>query len=266
MGEEGAAALVDTHCHLNHPRLHRRLAEVIGRARQAGVSEMIVVGYDLPSSRLAVELAAQHEGLWATVGVHPHEAGEAGSSFAEIAALARADRVVAIGETGLDFYRELSPREAQMEAFRRHLELAAEAGLPVVAHCREAEDELLKVLSEWGSVARVWHCFDGTPEQARAAAALGVWLGVGGTVTYPDSDWRRHSLAAMPADRLLLETDSPYLSPYPREGKRARDNEPGTLGIIAEAVAEARGESVAAIAAATTKNAQQVFGLGEGRR
>ncbi len=225
---------------------------------------MVVVGYDLPSSRTAVEQAARHPGLWATVGVHPHDAEDLSeSAMAEVKALARSDKVVAIGETGLDFYRDLSPRAAQMDAFRWHLELAAEMGLPVVAHCREAEEVVLEVLAEWGSVERVWHCFDGTPEQARTAVELGIWLGVGGTVTYPNCERRGRTVAEMPMERMLLETDAPYLAPYQKDGKRVKDNEPAMIETIAEAVAEVRGGSVAAVAAATTANARRLFGLGE---
>ncbi len=256
---------VDTHVHLNHRRLLPKVEGVISRAHAAGVSEMIVVGYDLPSSETALGLAAEHPGLWATVGIHPHDAkGADDAAMARLRELAAHPRVVGIGETGLDFYRDLSPREVQMHAFRRHLELAAELGRAVICHCREAEEALLEVLAEWPQVTRVWHCFDGTAEQAARAVAMGVWLSFGGTITYPDSDWRRQFVAETPLDQLLLETDAPYLAPYPKEGKRARDNEPAYLLLIAEAVAEIKGESPESVIAITAENARRAFGLNAG--
>jgi len=254
---------VDTHVHLNHRRLLSKVEDVIARARAAGVSEMIVVGYDLPSSETAIRLTEEHPGLWATVGIHPHGAKQAdAAAMARLRELARPPRAVGIGETGLDFCRDLTPREVQMRAFRRHLELTAELGRPVICHCREAEETLLEVLAEWPHVTRVWHCFDGTAEQAARAVALGLWLGFGGTITYPDSEWRRQFVAETPLERVLLETDAPYLAPYPRSGKRPRDNEPAYLPRIAEAVAEIKGETPESVMAVTAENARQVFGLG----
>jgi TatD DNase family protein len=260
MSERRAAGLVDTHCHLNHPRLLRRLPEMLARAHQAGVSDMIVVGYDLPSSRLAVELAAQHEGLWAAVGIHPHDAGAVtDSDFVEIRALARADKVVAIGETGLDFYRDLSPRPAQMESFERHLDLAFELRLPAVIHCREAQDSVLEVVSSRQQARLVWHCFDASLEQLERAVGLGLVLGFGGRLTHRAAGELRDLAKQAPADRILLETDAPYLSPEPG---RSRDNEPANVALIAEALAAARGKTMAAIAEVTSENARRVFGLG----
>ncbi len=259
MTEGRAPRLVDTHCHLNHPRLLRRLDDVLARAREAGVSDMIVVGYDLPSSRTAVELASRHHGIWATVGVHPHEAKDVTEAyFQEMARLARSPGVVAIGETGLDFYRDLSPRPAQVEAFKRHLDLAVEVELPVVIHCREAQEAVLEVVASRHQPGLVWHCFDGTREQAERAVSVGLMLGLGGRLTYPAADEMRQVARQAPADRLLLETDAPYLSPEPR---RSRDNEPASVAVIAEAVAAARGETVAQVAAATTENARRAFRL-----
>ena len=256
-----AAALIDTHCHLNHPRLLRRLEEVLARARQAGVSAMIVVGYDLASSHTAVELAAQHHGLWAAVGIHPHEAGEVNAAaLAEIKALARSPRVVAVGETGLDFYRDLSPRPAQIDSFARHLDLAAELELPAIIHCREAQEEMLARVASHPRANLVWHCFDGTLEQAERAVSLGMVLGFGATVTRRRAEGLRQVVKWTPPDRILLETDAPYLSPQPG---RSPDNEPANVVVVAEAVAAARGESVADTAALTSENAHRAFGLEE---
>jgi len=258
---------VDTHVHLNHRRLLPKVEDVIARAHAAGVSEMIVVGYDLPSSETALRLAAEHSGLGATVGIHPHDAKQADdAALARLRELAAHPRVVGIGETGLDFYRDLSPREVQMRAFSRHLELASELGRPVICHCREAEEALLEVLAEWPHVTRVWHCFEGTAEQAARAVAMGVWISFGGTITYPDSDWRREFVAETPLERVLLETDAPYLAPYPKSGKRARDNEPAYLPLIAEAVAEIKGGTSESVMAVTAENARRVLGRRVGDR
>jgi TatD DNase family protein len=167
--------------------------------------------------------------------------------------------VVAIGETGLDFCRDFSPREAQVAAFRAQLALAEELGLPVVVHCRAAQETLLAILRERPPTGLVWHCFDGSREQARAAIELGAALGFTGSVTYRESDELRRVAAELPEDRLLLETDCPYLGPEPR---RKGDNEPGNLPLIAQAVAKARATSMEGMLNTTTINARRVFCLG----
>jgi TatD DNase family protein len=256
-------SLIDTHAHLNDPRLLPRVGEVLARAAVAGVSEVVVPGYDLASSARAVALSEAHPEVWAAVGMHPHEASHLDEAARRrLRALAAHPRVVAIGETGLDFYRDRSPRDLQRTALQWHVELAQELSLPVVCHCREAEEALLELLSRWPGVRRVWHCFDGTAGQAQQAAAHGLWVSFGGMVTYPDSGWRHEAVAATPQNRMLLETDAPYLAPYPKEGKRPRDNEPAYLTRVAERVAEIRGEALAVVAAAATANARRVFGLG----
>ena len=254
------ASLIDTHSHLNHPRLLRGLPDVLARARAAGVSAMIVVGYDLPSSRKAVELAESNPDVWAAVGVHPHDAADVSQDdLSEIRALARSERVVAIGETGLDFYRDLSPRPAQEKAFEDHLALGAELGLPVIVHCREAEEEVLAALeSDIPRSPVIWHCFDGTLDHARRALDLGLFLGFGGRVTYRNAAHLREAAAVVPADRMLLETDCPYLAPEP---KRGRDNEPANLVVIAEALAGARRTDAVTVARTTAANAQRIFSL-----
>jgi TatD DNase family protein len=263
---QSVPGLVDTHTHLNHPRLFPHLAQVLERAREAGVGEMIVVGYDLPSSKLAVELAEQHGGLRAAVGVHPHDASVMDDAAEErLRCLAKCDAVVAIGETGLDFYRDLAPRDAQMKAFAAHLALAEEMGLPVIVHCRAAQEELLEVVSSRAGghsadSTLVWHCFDGSREHAQRALDLGMVLGFGGMLTYRRKEELRRAAAEAPDDRVLLETDCPYLAPEPRRG---RDNEPANLAIVAECLAQARGESRERMDMTTTGNARRVFGLGE---
>jgi len=254
-------AAVDTHTHLNHPRLSRKLGQVLARARAAGVQEMIVVGYDLPSSEAAVTLAQGNAGIWATVGVHPHDAaGVSVESIAAIRRLAASERVVAIGETGLDFYRDLSPREAQESSFRRHLDLAAELRLPVVLHCREAQDRLLEAVFDYAEdgLGLIWHSFDGTPAHAAAAVSRGAFLGFNAMVTYADNRHLREVAAAAPLEALLLETDCPYLAPEPRGSS---DNEPANIPIIARAIAGERHMSVEDVTRATVENARRAFAL-----
>jgi TatD DNase family protein len=243
----------------------RRLDAVLDRARAAGVAEMIVVGYDLASSERAVELAAEHGGLYASVGLHPHEASAADEdTWERLRELAASPGVVAVGEMGLDFYRDLSPRPAQIRAFRTQLRLAEEVGLPAILHCREAQEEMLEILAGHSGEAHpvVWHCFDGTEEHARRAVAMGATLGFGGLVTYRSASFLREAAAAVPEDRLLLETDCPYLAPEP---KRGEDNEPANLVAIAQRVAELRGISAEQVTSITAKNARRVFGLAEER-
>jgi TatD DNase family protein len=265
MGEGGAfVGAIDTHTHLNHPRLLRRLKEVLARAKKAGVSEMIVVGWDVASSERAVELAGRFAPLWAAVGVHPHDAAHCdGEALRRLRALAKSDKVVAIGETGLDFYRDLSPRDVQKTAFRQQLALARDLDLPAIIHCRAAEDAVLEVLETAGPARVVWHCFDGSPEVAGAAVAMGAWLGFAGRVTHRGAGELRKVAKATPRDRILLETDCPYLMPEPRRG---RDNEPANLRHIAGCIARVRGEMVEQVVAASSTNARCVFGMHEGDR
>jgi TatD DNase family protein len=257
------ARAIDTHAHLNNPRLLRRLDAVLARARQAGVGDIIVPGWNTASSETAVRLARTHPDLWATVGVHPHEAMKEAhaESLRRLRELAAEPCVVAIGETGLDFYRDLSPRALQREALRRQLELAGELGLRVVLHCRSAQDELLETVASHRNLRMIWHCFDGTLEHARQGVALGMYLAFGGAVTYKRADALREALAWVPIERLLLETDAPYQSPEP---DRSKDNEPANVTVVAERAAQVRGMDPEALVAATAANAMAAFGLDEG--
>ncbi len=240
----------------------QQLPAVVDRARGAGVSRMMVVGYDLPSSRRAAGIAAETTGVWSAVGVHPHEAESVGDGdFAELRVLAALGGVLAIGETGLDFYRNLSSREAQHRALERHLDLAEDLGLPVILHCRSAQDEMLGVIAARRPSSVIWHAFDGSEAHARRAADLGLLCGFGGLLTRKGGEGLRQVVRALPADRILLETDSPYLLP---RGASGRDNEPANLPMIAQIVAEARDEAVTEVAETTATNACGVFRLCEG--
>ncbi len=261
--EEAGSRVIDTHTHLNHPRLLRRLEEVVARAREAGVGDMVVVGYDAPSSEEAVRLASRHDGLWAAVGVHPHNAADLDDDAAgRIRDLAQCDRVIAVGETGLDFYRDLAPREAQRRAFGWHLSLSAELGLPVIVHCRDAQEAVLATLRSAALSRVIWHCFDGSPAEAERALALGVWLGFGGRLTHRGAGVLRRAAKEVPGDRILLETDCPYLAPEPHRG---RDNEPANVVAVADCLAGVRADSREHIEEMTTENAQRLFGLGGAR-
>ncbi len=251
---------IDTHAHLNDTRLRRRLDDVLARARENGVTDIIDIGWDVEMSELAVQQAQELPGVWATAGIHPHEAQEESTPEhrARLRELARAPRVVAVGETGLDFYRNLSPRPAQYDALHWHLDLARELDLPVMLHCRDAQDELMDVLAGYPGLQGSWHCFDGTAEHAARAVSLGLHLGFGGMITYKKADDLRRALAATPLDRVLLETDAPYLAPEP---DRRRDNEPALVVAIGRYAAEVRGEAEETLFAATTENARRLFRL-----
>jgi TatD DNase family protein len=211
-------------------------------------------------------LAQQYAGIYAAVGVHPHDAKTLdAAALEELRALARSPHIVAIGEIGLDYYRDLSPRDVQRRAFQQQLELAADLGLPVIIHDRDAHDDTLAMLSEWratlgarNSPSGVLHSFSGDVAVAERAIEAGFCIGVSGPVTYRKADQTREVARAVPLDRLLIETDAPYLTPQPYRGKR---NEPAYVRSVAQAVAEARGLTLAQVAVQTTANAAALFRL-----
>jgi TatD DNase family protein len=250
--------LVDTHAHLTDRRFDLDRDAVLGRARAAGVGAIVVVGYDLASSRAAVALAGRMPWLWATVGIHPHDARLATpAEVAELARLAGHPKVLAIGECGLDYYRDLSPRDVQERLFVAQLELAAQCNLPVVVHSRAAMAETLEILARHPLAAGgVLHCFDGTVADARRAVELGLYLSCAGPLTYRRDQTLAQALAAVPLDRLVVETDCPYLSPRGHRGER---NEPAHVRIIAADLARCRRLDEATLARATTANAAALF-------
>ena len=256
---EAQATLIDTHAHLNDGAFKRDRRQAIERARRAGVSTIINVGYDLATSRLAIDLAEQHDGLYATVGLHPHDAKDLSPELlAEFRALCTHPKVVAVGETGLDFYRDLSPRPSQADAFRRLIGLARDVNLPLVIHDRDAHEEVLTILHEDGAaeIGGVLHCYSGGMPWLDAALKLGFAIGIDGPVTYTNADELRSVATSVPLDRLLLETDCPWLTPKSRGRER---NEPAFLTDTAAKVAEVRKVPVAQLALATTDNAEAVF-------
>jgi TatD DNase family protein len=252
--------VIDSHCHLFTPEFEADRPAVLARARAAGVQALVVVGYDLLSSRQAAALAAAEPDIFACVAIHPHHAAEATpAGIEELRRLAAQPRVVGIGETGLDYYRNLAPREAQEAAFRAHLALARALEFPVVVHDREAHADTLRILEEEAVdlPAVVLHCFSGDRAMAETAWARGYYTGVDGPLTYPSASGLRDLLQGAPRDLVLLETDAPYLPPTPHRGKR---NEPAYLPLVAAALAELWGQEVAAVRRCTADNARRAFG------
>lgn len=255
--------LIDTHAHLDFPKFNKDRAVVIKRAKEAGVNIIIDVGGDLPSSHRALKLSQTFPEIYATVGVHPHDADQLDQKALKILKdLAKADRIVAIGEIGLDYYYDNSPREIQREAFRKQLELAREVGLPVVIHNREADEDTLDILKEMGveEIGGVMHCFASDLKMARECLALGLYLAFGGVTTFKNAKNLQGVVREVPLEKLLLETDSPYLTPHPHRGKR---NEPVYVRYVAEKIAELKQIPLKEVAEKTTANAREVFNLNE---
>ena len=256
-----ALQLFDTHAHLHFPEFAGDLDTVLERARSAGVRCILTIGTDVPTSRAAAAMAASEPDVWAAVGIHPHEAAAADeAALAEIERLAGEPRVVAIGETGLDFFRNLAPRDAQERAFQSQLALAHRTRKPVVVHCREAHDETLRLIGEAdvSTHGGIMHCFSGDVGIARRCLDLGLLVSLAGPVTYPKPGALPDVARFVPADRLVVETDCPFLPPQPHRGKR---NEPAYLAITAARVAELRGEPLVDLAARTSDNARRLLGL-----
>ena len=251
--------LTDTHAHLDFPQFDSDREEAIERALAAGVGIIINVGADLASSRRAVALAEAHPQIYAAVGVHPHDAKTLTEEvLTELRELARHPQVVAIGEIGLDFYRDLSPRDVQRQAFERQLALARELDKPVIIHDREAHAEVMDTLRRWQGLRGVLHCFSGGLEMARRAVELGFYISIAGPVTFKNARRLPEIVRQLPLERLLIETDCPYLAPHPHRGER---NEPAYVRLVAEAVAEIKGLPLEEVARVTTANTQTLFGL-----
>jgi TatD DNase family protein len=247
--------LTDTHAHLD---ACAEPAEVIvARARAAGVARIVSVGSGLDSCRETLAIAAREQGVYAALGIHPHQAADDGAGrLDELRELLADERAVAVGETGLDFYRDYAPHDRQRELFARQLELAAELGKAVVVHTRAASDETAAALEGFAGTI-VLHCFS-APELLPVALERGYYVSFAGNVTYPNAEDLREAARQVPGDRLLVETDSPYLSPQPRRG---RPNEPANVVYTAAALAQARGEDADELAARLDANATAAFSL-----
>lgn len=255
--------LVDSHAHIDALVFDQDRDQVVKRAKKAGVVAIVNAGFNLQSSRASLELAQRYPGLFIAVGFHPHSAARMkDGDIEELSELARQPKVVAIGEIGLDFYRNRSPRQAQLEAFKRQLELAQRLDLPVIVHSRNASKQIVDILSEWAGRRRlkplgVIHCFNGDRQLAEKYIEMGFFLSVAGPVTYASSaasDVACH----IPLDRLLIETDCPHLTPVPHRGRR---NEPAYLPLVVKRIAQVREMSAEAVAKHTTKNATELFRL-----
>lgn len=250
--------MIDTHAHLFYKDFAGQLDEVLDRARAAGIEAIICVGLDLATSRQAIALAEQYPFIWATVGVHPHDAADVPEDYlGQLAQLAGHPRVVAIGEMGLDFYRNLSPADTQQRVFREQLELAKSVDLPVVVHNREADESLYATLSAAGHRRGVVHCFSSDVPFARQVLDFGFELSFTGTVTFG----KNHNAAVLQAvglAHIMVETDCPYLAPAPRRGKT---NEPSYLQHTVAAIAEICGATAEAVGETTAANARRFFGL-----
>jgi TatD DNase family protein len=250
--------LVDTHAHLDGDAFAADLDAVLARALEAGVARMVTAGQDEATSRAALDLAARHASVVASVGVHPHEAKGAGDLH-WLEPLARTEGVVAIGEIGLDFHYDFSPRDVQRDVFARQLRVAGRLGLPAIIHCREAEDDVAATLRAHFDRSRraVIHCWTGSYDSAmRFIDEFDVYLGLGGAVTFKGATELHDAAARLPLDRIVLETDCPYMTPAPHRGKR---NEPAYAALSCRRVAELRGVSEDEIATATTSNARRLF-------
>ena len=251
--------LVDSHCHLDDKQFDPDRNEVIERALEAGVERMMAIGTGSgpPDLEAALRLARQHGFIYATVGVHPHDASKATpETFAAMEALAAESKVLAIGEIGLDYHYDFSPRGVQRNVFIEQLKLAGRAGKPIVIHTREAWDDTLLVLREHWSGSGIIHCFSGGSAEARQALDLGFYLSFGGVLTFPKADALREAARLAPEDRLLIETDAPYLAPVPQRGKR---NEPAFMVETARRLAEVRGAAPEHIAEVTTANFERLM-------
>jgi TatD DNase family protein len=257
-------ALIDTHAHLDDDRFRDDLAAVLESARAAGVSRVVTIATTLPSSLASIELVHRFPGmLVAAVGIHPNNAAEAAvGDWDKVAELVDREGVVAIGETGLDRHWDFTPFALQEDYFARHLEVARRKKLPVVIHCREAEQDVLRLLradyDRHGPVRGVMHSFVGTLETAESCLAMGLHLSFAGMLTYKNAQPLREVAARMPLDRLLVETDSPYLAPVPMRGKR---NEPAFAAYTAAILASLHGLDIVALAQRTTANARTLFAM-----
>ncbi|MDD2421540.1 MAG: TatD family hydrolase [Heliobacteriaceae bacterium] len=252
--------LFDTHAHLDDGQFREDRDQVVQQARTAGVELIVNVGCDLVSSRQSIALATAYPFIYAAVGIHPHDAANMGSGdWAVLAEMAGHPRVVAIGEIGLDFYRDRSPRPAQREVFSKQLALARRLKKPVIIHDRDAHGEVMDILKrQAGGLTGVLHCFSGSWEMAQFCLRLGFYISIAGPVTYLNSRQLPEIARKVPRDRLLIETDCPYLTPHPWRGKR---NDPSFVRLVAEKVAAVRGEDPAELAWQTLVNGCTLFGI-----
>jgi TatD DNase family protein len=257
------AEALDSHCHLD--LIERPVPEVLAEARAAGIVKVVTIGVDLPTSRWAADCADEHPDVYAAVAIHPNDTARAAASagardavLAEIAALADRPRVRAIGETGLDYYRDWAPAEVQREWFRAHIDIAKQSGKALVIHDREAHEDVLRILDDEGAPERVvFHCFSGDVAMAKRCAEAGYLMSFAGNVTFSSAQPLRDAAAAAPLELILVETDAPFLTPVPNRGK---PNSPAMVAHTLRAIAEVKHVDVAEMCAAVTAAGELVFG------
>lgn len=253
--------LFDTHVHLNDDQFKEDIEEVIKRAQEAGVSSMVVVGFDRATITRAMELIEEYAFIYAAIGWHPVDAIDMqDEDLAWIEELSSHPKVVAIGEMGLDYHWDKSPRDIQKEVFRKQIRLAKKVKLPIVIHNREATADIVDILKEEHAeeVGGIMHCFSGSPEVAKECLNMNFYISLGGPVTFKNAKKPKEVAVEVPLDKLLIETDCPYLAPHPYRGKR---NEPAYVKLVAEQIAELKGLTFDEVAAATTENARKLFGI-----
>lgn len=253
--------LFDTHVHLNAEQFSEDLNEVIDRARMEGVQYMVVVGFDRPTILKAMELIEEYDFIYASIGWHPVDAIDMRDEDLEwIEELAKHPKVVAIGEMGLDYYWDKSPKDVQQEVFRKQIQLAKKVKLPIVIHNREATADIVTILKEENAaeVGGIMHCFSGSVEVAKECVEMNFYISLGGPVTFKNAKKPKEVAQEIPLNKLLIETDCPYLAPHPYRGKR---NEPSYVKLVAEQIAELKGLSYEEVSQVTTENAKILFGI-----
>jgi TatD DNase family protein len=251
--------LFDTHCHLNDIKYKEDMQATIFRSREEGTTHMCTVGFDLPSSQKAVEIAEQYKGIYAAVGIHPHDATTFDDKVEEaLRALTQSHKVVAYGEIGLDYYRNLSPKEDQQKVLRKQIALAKELKLPIIIHDRDAHEDILTILQREKAAENggIFHCYSGSFEMARTILKMGFHISFAGPVTFPNAVRLQDVVKLVPLERMLIETDSPYLTPQTFRGKR---NEPAYVRFVAEKIAELKNIAFEKVAEQTFNNALQVY-------
>jgi len=250
--------MLDSHCHLTYPQLASQIDAVLARAAEAGVVRMVTIGTSLDDAQRALALCQRHPHIRCAAGIHPHHAAEASEGWVQALRRIHEDPcVLAVGEMGLDYHYDFAPRDRQRQVFMQQLELARELGKPVIIHCREATDECLAVLADFPDIPAVFHCFTGSLDEARRVLDRGYLIGLTGVVTFKRSEELREVAAFVPAERLLVETDAPYLSPEPM--RRQKVNEPALVVHTARALAVVRKQALEDIDRLTTDNALRFF-------
>jgi len=254
---------IDTHAHLFYPNFKGEVDQIIERSINAGVKIIIVPATDLATSRQAINLAEQYENVYATVGVHPHDTKEIQENYIEqLEEFTKHEKVVAIGEIGLDYYYDFSPKENQIEAFRKQIELAVKVNFPIIVHNRDSNEDVMNIIREYKdtSLKGQFHCFAGSLDDAKELIAMGHFISFPGNITFKKADNLREVLKNIEIESLLLETDSPFMTPVPYRGKR---NEPSNIPLIAEKIAEIHNTTIDDVARTTSYNVSKLFGIGE---